>query len=119
LDEFIVMPNHIHGIRIIHNTDTARRVPAGQFGKPVSGALSTIMRSFKSAVTKRINELRKTTIPPIWQPNVRLKNYNYADDGWYFITICSRNRENIFGEYKDAAGTALAAVRYKNDIKLS
>lgn len=69
LDQFIIMPNHIHGIIIINNTDTARRVPTEEFGKPVSGALSTIIRSFKSAATKRINELRKTTNPPIWQPS--------------------------------------------------
>ena len=27
----------------------------------------------------------------------RLKNWNYASDGWYFITICTKGRENIFG----------------------
>ena len=67
LDEYVIMPNHIHGIIIINDTDTARRVPTGQFGKPISGSLSTIIGSFKSAVTKRINELRQTTLPPVWQ----------------------------------------------------
>jgi len=27
----------------------------------------------------------------------RLKDYDYATDGFYFITICSKNRDNIFG----------------------
>ena len=29
--------------------------------------------------------------------SIRLKNYNYADVGNYFITICSKDRENLFG----------------------
>lgn len=28
----------------------------------------------------------------------RLKNHDYGADGWYFITICTHNRENYFGE---------------------
>ena len=74
LDKYIIMPNHIHGIIIVHNsdmarniTDTARRVSTGRFGKSVAGSLSTIIRSFKSAVIKRINELCQTTISPVWQ----------------------------------------------------
>jgi len=27
----------------------------------------------------------------------RLQNWNYASDGWYFITICTKGRDNIFG----------------------
>lgn len=67
LDEYIVMPNHIHGIIILHESGTARRAPTGQFGKPVTGSLSTIIRSFKSAVTKRINEIRNIRGTPVWQ----------------------------------------------------
>ncbi len=28
----------------------------------------------------------------------RLKNHDYGADGWYFITICTHNRENYFGQ---------------------
>ena len=28
----------------------------------------------------------------------RLKDYDYSENGYYFITVCSQNRENIFGE---------------------
>ncbi|MCF6175204.1 MAG: hypothetical protein L3J71_05520 [Victivallaceae bacterium] len=28
----------------------------------------------------------------------RLKNWDYSDDGWFFITICSKDRKSIFGE---------------------
>ena len=71
LDEFVVMPNHIHGIIIINDNrrDTACRVPTNQFGKPVPGSLPTIIRSYKSAVTKQINERRKRPGKKLWQRN--------------------------------------------------
>ena len=33
--------------------------------------------------------------------HIRLRNYNYASDGWYFVTICTQNREFYFGEIND------------------
>jgi len=62
LDEFIVMPNHVHKIVVIANRrGTACRAPTTeQFGRPVTGSMPTIIRSFKSAATKRIDELRNT-----------------------------------------------------------
>jgi REP element-mobilizing transposase RayT len=40
-----------------------------QFGKPTIGTIPTIVRSFKSAVTKRINEQRAPIHEPVWQRN--------------------------------------------------
>ncbi|MFH1441333.1 MAG: transposase [Candidatus Omnitrophota bacterium] len=48
---------------------------------------------------------------------IRLKNYDYSLNGYYFVTVCSRNRENIFGEYKNLVGAGLVSAR--NNIKLS
>jgi REP element-mobilizing transposase RayT len=31
----------------------------------------------------------------------RLKDFDYAADGAYFLTVCTANRENIFGEIQD------------------
>ncbi len=31
----------------------------------------------------------------------RLRNYNYASDGRYFITICTHGREHLFGNIKN------------------
>jgi putative transposase len=28
----------------------------------------------------------------------RLSGYDYAQDGWYFVTICTKNRHHYFGE---------------------
>ena len=72
LDYYVVMPNHFHGILIINSRDTARCVPTNgnrKFGEMIPGSLPVIIRSFKSAVTKRINELRKKTDSPVWQKN--------------------------------------------------
>lgn len=75
LDQWVVMPNHFHGILFISNSGnvsagTARRAPTKeQFAQPVSGSIPTIVRSFKSAVTKRINELQNTAGCKLWQRN--------------------------------------------------
>lgn len=87
-DEFIVMPNHVHGIvwidpcggqengikkssqplvratgRLpIHNAE--RNEPG-----PRSKSLSAFIAGYKSAVTKRINQLRRTPGQPIWMRN--------------------------------------------------
>lgn len=73
LDEFVVMPNHVHGILVLAvDTDrgTACRAPTMErFGKPVARSLPTIVRSFKSAASKRVNELVGVSGAPIWQRN--------------------------------------------------
>lgn len=70
LDEFIIMPNHVHGIIVI-SVGTRHVVSlqnhTEQFGKPTVGSIPTIIRSFKSAATKRINESRNTPGRAVWQ----------------------------------------------------
>ncbi len=69
VDAFVVMPNHIHGIVVI-SRDTACRVSTVErFGKPVANSLPTIIRSYKSAVTKKVNELWRTQGSSVWQGN--------------------------------------------------
>ena len=31
----------------------------------------------------------------------RLQNYDYSNNGWYFVTICVKNRNKIFGKIKN------------------
>jgi len=73
LDEFVVMSNHVHGIIVLNETEhfgARHAVPRPeQFGKPVPGSIPTIVRSFKSAATKCINEYRGTPGAPVWQCN--------------------------------------------------
>lgn len=33
--------------------------------------------------------------------SIRLKEYNYAHPGAYFVTVCTRDRECLFGEIAD------------------
>jgi putative transposase len=33
--------------------------------------------------------------------SIRLKEYDYSQEGGYFITLCSQNRKCVFGEIKD------------------
>ena len=87
LDEWVIMPNHLHGIVIINeninllsdrnvseqktfiggNRDIlgARNAPLRQ--EPNS--ISSFVAGFKSAVTKQINLLRDNRDIPIWQRN--------------------------------------------------
>jgi len=70
LDASMIMPNHLHGIVVITDgRGTARRAPTERFGKPVADSIPTIMRAFKSASTKYINEIRRTPGAPVWQRN--------------------------------------------------
>jgi putative transposase len=65
-----IMPNHFLGIVVITDgRGTARRAPTEQFGKPIAHSIPTIIRAFKSASTKRINEIRSTPGAPVWQRN--------------------------------------------------
>jgi REP-associated tyrosine transposase len=63
IDSFIVMPDHIHGILFLD-----RQRPRA-VGRIAPGCLGTIVRSFKSAATARINELRGTVSARVWQRN--------------------------------------------------
>ena len=117
LDEFVIMPNHFHGIIWIVDevqrrgtacrAQNACRIPDSgrapeivsmvrdrsvhcghgtpcpydpniaptpdlkfeRFGRPVSGSLPTIIRSFKSAAGKYVNEVRESPGTPVWQRN--------------------------------------------------
>jgi REP element-mobilizing transposase RayT len=99
LDVFVIMPNHVHGIIMIHKPGTAVPCPYGgedgakrgtacrgprldsvpfppivregntqeRFSSPVVGSLPTILRSFKSAVTKRVHENPHFCDTRVWQ----------------------------------------------------
>jgi len=68
LDEFVVMPNHIHGIVFITGAGRGDR-PVAPTPGPRPRSLSSLIAGFKSAATKRINDLRDTPGSPVWQRN--------------------------------------------------
>ena len=77
LDAYIIMPNHLHGVILLaercrgtmHRAPTKPSPKHESFGKPVSGSIPTIIRGFKSIVTKKIHKLRSSTGVPVWQRN--------------------------------------------------
>ncbi len=70
LDDYIVMPNHFHGIIIVDGRDTLQRAPTFEkFGRPISNSVPTIVRLFKSATTSQVNQLCYTPRSPFWQRN--------------------------------------------------
>jgi REP element-mobilizing transposase RayT len=56
VDEHVVMPNHVHGLLHLVHRATACRGPMEAFGKPVAGSVPTIVRSYKSAVTRALGK---------------------------------------------------------------
>lgn len=44
-------------------------------------------------------------------PSARLQHWNYANEGMYFITICTKNRKNYFGEIVSAETRCLASLQ--------
>jgi REP element-mobilizing transposase RayT len=67
LDAFVLMPNHVHGIIVFNGVGAQHAAPLPHNVTP--GSLGAIVRSFKSAATKRINDGRGTPGAPIWQRN--------------------------------------------------
>ena len=71
LQEFVIMPNHMHGIIEINDSNCmgtmTRANTMEQFGKPTSNTVPTIIRGFKSTVTKQINIIRNTPGQSVWQ----------------------------------------------------
>jgi putative transposase len=98
LDEWVVMPNHLHGLVVITDDPRggeasqagdsgAEAAPAGEIGsvsemasgdasplprRPcgvAAGSLGAIVGNFKSVAARRINRLRHTPGMPVWQRN--------------------------------------------------
>ena len=49
--------------------------------------------------------------------SIRLKGYDYSNNGYYFITICSKNRECIFGNL--IVGALLACAQDRIELSIA
>jgi REP element-mobilizing transposase RayT len=82
LDEWVIMPNHLHGLLVLTDEDggggpvgpfdwrwATPTPPAAPrpFANAPSGSLGSIVRSYKAAVTRRINERCQTLGCKRWQ----------------------------------------------------
>ncbi len=68
LDEFVLMPNHIHGILSIDRRGD-RSVALNRAPGPKPKSLSSFIAGFKSSVTQQINSIRNKPGAPVWQRN--------------------------------------------------
>lgn len=105
LDEFIVMPNHVHGIIVIDKpandapfTEILNSMRSDRFQHPGENSISSIIGSYKSAVSKNAHFINKDFA---WQSRFhdhiirdedsfkRIKNYirynvkNWKEDKFY------------------------------------
>lgn len=78
LDQFVIMPNHVHGIIVLNDDDRVGAqfiAPGNIMSTANSGAINraptigNIVRCFKARCTYVINLLRHTPTPPVWQRN--------------------------------------------------
>lgn len=121
LDEFVVMPNHLHGIlwlgdmgckgeafaprvSLLNQNVDANASPLRPNGTQ-PGSIGAIVQNFKSITTRHINRIRKTPGIPIWQRNYyehiiqtdrALHNIRYYiqnnPSSWQQDTLHSENR---------------------------
>lgn len=63
-DEFVVMPNHFHGILFLDGANATSQ--SARFAASQRGSLATIINHFKGAATRRIRALRADEVR-VWQ----------------------------------------------------
>ncbi len=66
LDDWVVMPNHVHGIIILEESDDHPISDPPKKGA-MPGSAPSIVGNYKSLVTRRINNVRRTRGNKVWQ----------------------------------------------------
>jgi REP element-mobilizing transposase RayT len=76
LDDFVIMPNHLHAIVAIVDDTTSvgahGRAPLRAGDSPTyrpPRSIGSLVAGFKSSATRRINDLRSMPGVPVWQRN--------------------------------------------------
>ena len=69
MDEYVIMPNHLHGIVFLCHTSNKHYRSFGKAFGANNTSISSFIAGFKSAVTKRINIMRDTPNGFVWQRN--------------------------------------------------
>jgi REP element-mobilizing transposase RayT len=85
LDEFIIMPDHIHGIIHINNP----------FDGKIHHGLPEFVRALKSFSSRRISEKRNATKPKIWQPGYYDHIINGHDELINIRNYINKNPDNL------------------------
>ena len=128
LNVMVVTPNHVHGVLFLTDgRSTACRAPtAEKFGGPVPTSLPTVIRSFKSAATKRINEIRGMPGHPVWQRNyfehVVRDDQSLHRIREYMVTNPQRwdmDNNNLDSQVSDPFDQWLKSFKKRTDIHVS
>jgi REP element-mobilizing transposase RayT len=76
VDEFVVMPNHLHGVLILNGVEIAdsrpsRRAPTAEGVAPMREVkpVGRLVGAFKTVSTNRIKQMRGTPDAHVWQRN--------------------------------------------------
>jgi len=121
LDTFVVMPNHIHGIVVIveSNVGATGRSPLPKGPTPKS--VGAMMAGFKSAVTRRINDLRGIPYMAVWQRNYYehvIRNEDDLDEIREYIVnnplkwdLDSENPNNVGATCRSPQGEGTSPLR--------
>jgi putative transposase len=110
LDEFVIMPNHMHGILWVFRAEEIRATQVSPLRGPrlEPGSLGAIVGAYKAAVSRTINKIRPGAAVGLWQPNYfehiirdqrgleALREYTFTNpDRW------ERDLENPCGDGSD------------------
>jgi len=90
LDEFAVMPDHLHGLLVIEfdRRGTIYRAPTKEgFSRPVPGSIPTVLRTFKGAVTRE------------WRRSIGNPSYRVWQRGYYEHIIRSEQELDSVRRY--------------------
>ena len=95
VDKYVVMPNHVHMIVSISKPELYHNYQKEEFGKPTSESISSIVRSFKSAVTREAhNKFSDLNTPyKIWQPRYYDNIIRSEDAYWKICEYIDKNPE--------------------------
>ncbi|NET73565.1 MAG: transposase [Sphaerospermopsis sp. SIO1G2] len=68
LDEFVIMPNHIHGILHlkVDHIDQSQLAESPAFRNAKTGTLGRIIATYKALVTRQINQIDRTSGKTVW-----------------------------------------------------
>jgi putative transposase len=92
LDEFVVMPNHVHGVifldRSKQEAGAASSAPtksivdpgAANVASKIAATLGDVIRAFKSISAIAVNRIRSTNGQPLWQRNYFERVIRDADE---------------------------------------
>ena len=95
IEKYVVMPNHVHMIVSISKPELYHNYQKEEFGKPTSESISSIVRSFKSAVTREAhNKFSYLNTPyKIWQPRYYDNIIRSEDAYWKICEYIDKNPE--------------------------